>query len=47
LREQVAEKHLLFRLLKNGQMQGTRQFSSASGGPKSEAYIGVRRNDEE
>jgi hypothetical protein len=46
-REQVAEKHLLFRLLKNGQMQGTRQFSSASGGPKSEAYIGVRRNDEE
>jgi hypothetical protein len=44
---QVAENHLQFRLLKNDQMQGTRQFLSASGGPKSEAYILVRCNDEE
>jgi len=44
---QVAEKHLLCRLLKSDQMQGNRQFLSASGGPKSEAYIEVRRNDEE
>jgi hypothetical protein len=44
---QVGEKKLPRRLLKNGQMQGTRQFLSASGGQKSEAYMEVRRNDEE
>jgi hypothetical protein len=45
--QQVTEKHLLLRLLKKEQMQGPRQFLSASGGPKSEAYLVVPRNDEE
>jgi hypothetical protein len=40
-------ENLLGGLIKNAQMQGTRQFSSASGGPRSEAYSEVRRNDEE
>ncbi len=51
---QVAEKHVSFSLLKNVQMQGTRNGDHPKGGesaladnPKSEAYIEVRRNDEE
>ncbi len=41
---QGAEKVPVGRLLKNIQMQGTRQSLSASGGPRSEAHILVRRN---
>jgi len=54
---QVAEKQLAFRLLKNVQMQGTRNRGPAHRArgvrvfcgqiPKSEAYMEVRRNDEE